>query len=73
MYLGGVETTFNRPERNVDGGSHGTELAVFAQSVRPFGLMKRASTMTQEEKDLAHWFILNNCSELEQYLEYVNT
>ncbi|KAH7865554.1 hypothetical protein Vadar_008177 [Vaccinium darrowii] len=68
MYLNDMEIAFNRPERNVDGGICGTELAVFAQSVRPFGLMKRASNVTLEEKDLAHWFILNNSSELEQYL-----
>lgn len=73
MYLGGMETAFNRPQRNVDGGVCGTGLAVFTQNVRPFGLMTRANNVTNEEIDKAHWFVLNNSFELEQYLEYVNT
>ncbi|XXG83127.1 hypothetical protein AAC387_Pa10g0956 [Persea americana] len=69
MYLSGMETAFNRPERNADGGVCGTRLAVFTQNVRPFGLITRASNVTQEEIDKAHWFVLNNNFELEQYLE----
>lgn len=73
MYLGNMETAFNRPERNVDGGDCGMGLAVFNQRVRPFAKMTRASNVPQKEIDKAHWFVLNNSLELEQYLEYVNT
>ncbi|KAF7153609.1 hypothetical protein RHSIM_Rhsim01G0162500 [Rhododendron simsii] len=69
MYLGNMETAFNRPERNVDDGDRGTGLAVFNQNVRPFAKMTRASNVTREEIDKAHWFVLNNSLELEQYLE----
>lgn len=72
MYLGGMETVFNRPERNFDGGVRGLELAVFNQNVRPFGLLSRAGSVTEEEKNMAHWFVPNNSIEVQQYLEYVH-
>ncbi|CAL8090503.1 unnamed protein product [Prunus armeniaca] len=37
MYLKDVETVFNRPQRNHDGGMRNEKLSVFAQSARPFG------------------------------------
>ncbi|BBG99346.1 hypothetical protein Prudu_009005 [Prunus dulcis] len=37
MYLKDVETAFNRPQRNNDGGMRKEKLSVFAQSARPFG------------------------------------
>ncbi|BBH02210.1 hypothetical protein Prudu_012712 [Prunus dulcis] len=37
MYLKDVETVFNRPQRNNDGGMRNEKLSVFAQSARPFG------------------------------------
>ncbi|XP_028087696.1 uncharacterized protein LOC114288392 [Camellia sinensis] len=55
MYLDGVETLFNRPERNYDVGDRGPGLAVFTQTVRPFGLMTRASDVSVAERELAHW------------------
>ena len=38
MYLGGIETKFNRPERNDDRGKNRQEcvLSVFSQNARPF-------------------------------------
>ncbi|CAL8989624.1 unnamed protein product [Prunus brigantina] len=37
MYLKDVDTAFNRPQRNNDGGLRNETLSVFAQSARPFG------------------------------------
>ncbi|CAL8992425.1 unnamed protein product [Prunus brigantina] len=37
MYLKDVDTAFNRPQRNNDGGMRNETLSVFAQSARPFG------------------------------------
>ncbi|CAL2229846.1 unnamed protein product [Prunus armeniaca] len=37
MYLKDVDTDFNRPQRNSDGGLRNEKLSVFAQSARPFG------------------------------------
>ncbi|CAL8136469.1 unnamed protein product [Prunus armeniaca] len=37
MYLKDVETAFNLPQRNNDGGVRNEKLSVFAQSARPFG------------------------------------
>ncbi|KAH7833133.1 hypothetical protein Vadar_003384 [Vaccinium darrowii] len=36
MYLDGIETVFNREERNDDGGDRAPGLAAFTQNVRPF-------------------------------------
>ncbi|BBH02706.1 transposable element gene [Prunus dulcis] len=61
MYLKDVETAFNRPQRNNDGGMRKEKLSVFAQSARPFG--------DPDEESLAHWFVLNNCDEIMAYLD----
>ncbi|BBH09229.1 hypothetical protein Prudu_021669 [Prunus dulcis] len=37
MYLKDVETAFNRPQRNNDGGMRKKKLSVFAQRAQPFG------------------------------------
>ncbi|CAL2247936.1 unnamed protein product [Prunus armeniaca] len=37
MYLQDVDTAFNRPQRNNDGGVRNEKLSVFAQRARPFG------------------------------------
>ncbi|KAH7843036.1 hypothetical protein Vadar_012013 [Vaccinium darrowii] len=69
MYLDGIETVFNREERNNDGGERGPELEVFTQSVRPFGLIPRAPDVPINQREMAHWFVLFNSSEVEPYLE----
>ena len=71
MYVGGIETVFNREERNVDVSVHESGFEVFAQNVRPFGLITRVSIVSQKEREMAHWFVLNNSLELDHYLEYV--
>ncbi|BBG99529.1 hypothetical protein Prudu_009248 [Prunus dulcis] len=39
MYLKDVETAFNRPQRNNDGGMRKEKLSVFAQSARPLEIL----------------------------------
>ncbi|XP_038987114.1 uncharacterized protein LOC120112307 isoform X2 [Phoenix dactylifera] len=69
MYLNGIETVFNREERNDDGGDRGTGLTVFTQSARPFGLIRRGPDVPVNELEMAEWFVLYNSSEVDQYRE----
>ncbi|CAL2244725.1 unnamed protein product [Prunus armeniaca] len=68
MYLKDVETVFNRPQRNHDGGMRNEKLSVFAQSARPFGDPGRGESFPRNDMEVAHWFVLNNCDEIMAYL-----
>ena len=70
MYLDGVETVLNREERNYDGGDNGPGLAIFTQNVRSFGQLSRAIDVSVADRELAHWFVLHNSLEVEEYLMY---
>ncbi|KAF7126992.1 hypothetical protein RHSIM_Rhsim11G0003200 [Rhododendron simsii] len=70
MYLNEVETVHNRPQRNEDFGECRKGYTVFTETARPFGLVTRNGEMSQELRDVAHWFILLNSPEIEEYLEY---
>ena len=70
MYLDGVETVFNREEKNYDGGDNGLGLAIFTQNVRSFGLLTRETDVSVADRESAHWFVLHNNLEVEEYLEY---
>lgn len=70
MYLDGIETIFNREERNYDGGNRGMGLAVFTQNVHPFGPILRAPKMFDAKRGMAHWFVLFNSPEVDKYLMY---
>ena len=61
----------DRVERYDDGGERGPGMSVFTQTVCPIGLMPWAHDPSQRERDIAHWFVLNNCPEVEPYLQYV--
>ncbi|VVA40034.1 PREDICTED: transposon, partial [Prunus dulcis] len=69
MYLKDVETVFNRPQRNNDGGMRKEKLSVFAQSARPFGDLGRGESFSRNDMEVAHWFVLNNCDEIMAYLD----
>ncbi|XP_028126746.1 uncharacterized protein LOC114323365 [Camellia sinensis] len=69
MYVDGIETVHNRPERNQDCGERRKGLTVFTETARPIGLITRDVDMSQEYCDMAHWFLLNNSPEIEKYLE----
>ncbi|KAJ9566906.1 LOW QUALITY PROTEIN: hypothetical protein OSB04_002872 [Centaurea solstitialis] len=61
MYFRGIETRFNRPERNDD-----------RPVGPPFG--KRTTlSLDPQLKRKAEWYILNNCTEIEDYInEHIN-
>ncbi|KAI5334366.1 hypothetical protein L3X38_024499 [Prunus dulcis] len=69
MYLKDVETAFNRPQRNNDGGMRKEQLSVFSQSARPFGDPGRGESFSTNDMEVAHWFVLNNCDEIMAYLD----
>ncbi|VVA36987.1 PREDICTED: transposon CACTA En/Spm, partial [Prunus dulcis] len=69
MYLKDVETAFNRPQCNNDGGMRKEKLSVFAQSARPFGDPGRGESFSKNDMEVAHWFVLNNCDEIMAYLD----
>ncbi|KAH7849967.1 hypothetical protein Vadar_025729 [Vaccinium darrowii] len=69
LYLDGVETVHNRPERNEDSGEHREGYTVFTKTARPIGLVTRDSEISQEHRDMAHWFVLFNSPEIKKYLE----
>ncbi|CAL8991120.1 unnamed protein product, partial [Prunus brigantina] len=64
-----VDTAFNRPQRNNDGGLRNETLSVFAQSARPFGDPVRGESFSRNDMEVAHWFVLNNCDEIMSYLD----
>ena len=70
MYLRGIETRFNRPNCNSDHGEmrRPSTLSVFNQHCRPFGMQKCFQLMENQHNGI-HWYILNNCVELQPYLE----
>ena len=61
MYLGGIETVFNREERNEDGGDVGSGHSVFSQKVHTFGLTQRAVDVSENEKK-KKWLIGLSCT-----------
>lgn len=72
MYLHEIETRFNRPERNPDYVQErsSSSVSVFRQLARPFG-RKKSIFLTKKECDKVHWYILNNCQDVQPYMEYV--
>ena len=65
MYLRGIETRFSRVERNDDARGH---LPIFSQQARPIG-GRQLVQLSKEELEKAHWYVINNCHELQPYLE----
>ena len=67
MYLRGIETQFNKEKCNFDIDQNGG-LLIFSQKFRPFGAGKYVE-LTYEEHEMGHWYILNNCEEVDPYVE----
>ena len=65
MYLQGIETKFNRPERNEDPIQNGPmpSLLVFQSCCRPIG-KKNIVHLNDHLRKKTHWYILNNCPEI---------
>ena len=70
LYLHGIETRFNRPERNwdIDEERKKSTLSIFNQPTRLFG-RKELLELQPMEYNKVHWYILNNCVELQPYIE----
>ncbi|KAM6544118.1 hypothetical protein CsatB_008565 [Cannabis sativa] len=68
MYLKGVETRFNRPDRNVDVVPSLSKLSVFRSQGRLIG-KKQLRPLGEEEKKTAEWYVLNNCAEIAPYIQ----
>ncbi|XP_059667354.1 uncharacterized protein LOC132312838 isoform X2 [Cornus florida] len=69
LYLRGVETCFNREERNFDKGQtqKSTSFSIFTQNVRPLGY-GNYEIMDSANLEKAHFYVLNNCPEVEPFL-----
>ena len=68
-YLSGIETRFTRDERNDDTILEDEligEFEIFKQKVQPLDASS-LRTISQEEKRLFHWYILNNVDEISEY------
>ena len=70
MYLRGIETRFSRVERNDDNREEQARghLSIFSQQARPIG-GRKLMQLSKEELEKAHWYAINNCCELQPYLE----
>ena len=72
QYLRGVETVFNRRDRNYDSDGdpeiRGRSLDVFTQRIRLLGAGK-GHDIDRTEFKKARWFVLNNCKGISNYLE----
>ena len=69
MYFRGIETRFNRPERNYDGdeANQMKSISVFKPNVRLLG------APIYDELNLSdwakiRWYVLNNCDEVHPYI-----
>ncbi|XP_062086582.1 uncharacterized protein LOC133792694 [Humulus lupulus] len=68
MYFKGVETKFNRPDRNVDIVYVPRHLSVFQSQCRPLSKGLQVS-LDEKTRNIAEWFILENSSEIEVYMD----
>ena len=71
MYLDDIEIRFNRTDRNADHewGDNEPTLSIFKQTVRPIGARK-FEFMDVNELSKAHFYILNNYEEIEDFIKY---
>ena len=67
LHLEDIETRFNRPDRNCDSLEDGG-LDVFANKV---GFISPPAyvVLPSEEVEIATWYIISNCPEIQPYLE----
>ncbi|KAA0063200.1 uncharacterized protein E5676_scaffold2774G00080 [Cucumis melo var. makuwa] len=68
-YLSGIETRFTKDERNDDSIVEDEiigDFKIFNQKVRPLGASS-VRAISQEEKRLFYWYILNNVDEISEY------
>ena len=70
MYLRGIDTHFSRVEMNDDNREKQARdhLPIFSQQAQPIG-GRQVVQLSKEELEKAHWYVINNCHELQPYLE----
>ncbi|XP_062112440.1 uncharacterized protein LOC133823592 [Humulus lupulus] len=68
MYFKGVETKFNCLDRNVDIVYVPRHLSVFQSQCRPLSKGLQVS-LDEKTRNIAEWFILENSSEIEVYMD----
>ncbi|KAD7478319.1 hypothetical protein E3N88_01455 [Mikania micrantha] len=66
MYLEGMQTKFNRPDRNADAGIPKRQLHVFSSQCRPIS-KKKIISLSEETRKSLEWFVLNNCDEIKDH------
>ncbi|GJR70495.1 uncharacterized protein Tco_0016560 [Tanacetum coccineum] len=71
-YLKGVQTRFNRPDRNDDGPPPTCEMQVFRSVCQPksAGVEKK---LDKEVKKKLEWYVLDNSPEIDTYKTYIST
>ncbi|XP_033517330.1 uncharacterized protein [Nicotiana tomentosiformis] len=71
LYLHRIDTKFNRPERNYDGGLKNSDggLSLFCKSGKTLGAPKHHD-LEADELEQAHIYILKNCYEVLPFLEF---
>ncbi|KAJ9538028.1 hypothetical protein OSB04_030761 [Centaurea solstitialis] len=68
MYFEGVQTRFNRPDRNEDVVVPRRQLSVFESQCRATS-KKTIISLGEEVCKTIEWFVLNNCHEIDVYKE----
>ncbi|XP_071739517.1 uncharacterized protein [Rutidosis leptorrhynchoides] len=66
MSLEGVQTRFNRPDRYEDGPNRPCEFHVF-KSLCKFVSKGVHKTLTCEDREKLHWYVLDNCADIDEY------
>ncbi|XP_026380826.1 uncharacterized protein LOC113275507 [Papaver somniferum] len=72
MHFRGTETKFTRPERNPDRSNNNQRkrgsISVFAHDICPTGAYD-INELSLQERDQMIWFVLNNCDEVQPYMQ----
>ncbi|KAL3638393.1 hypothetical protein CASFOL_017764 [Castilleja foliolosa] len=66
MYLKGIETRFNRDDRNND-IEFNDSLSIFEQKCRPVGATTLVNLSPEDFKSIT-WFVLQNCDEVDPFI-----
>jgi hypothetical protein len=67
MYLEGIQTKFNRHNRNTDVGIPKSQLLVFTSQCRPMP-KKKIISLCEDARNSLGWFVLNNCDQIKDYI-----
>lgn len=64
-----VKLPTNKRSCNFDGGEQIEMLTIFAQPTHQLGAGPSSEPFKEVGLEMAHWFILNNCNEIEPFIE----